>query len=51
MPQHSDEILLKLAFERGVLTLLQESPDALPGLHRAISDLDGLIDLFLISKP
>ena len=43
MFRSSDEVLLKLAFERGVLTLLSEDTDAPPALEKTIENLDRLI--------
>ena len=50
MSQTSDDFLLQLAFERGVLTLLQETPEAPPALEKAIENLDSLIHSIAIPQ-
>ena len=39
-----DELLRKLAFQRGFLALLKESRPALQGLEKAIDDIDSLME-------
>ena len=40
----ADEVLQKLAFQRGVLTLLKEAVCSAPGIEKAIEDIDSLIE-------
>lgn len=46
----ADELLLKLAFQRGVLTLLKEAGNPGPNIDRAIEDIDSLIEGFLVPQ-
>ena len=50
MFEDADDILRKLAFERGVLTLLKDTPAAGPALEKTIENLDFLIETLALPQ-